>query len=130
TDGGLAECAASAKPTGPTYQFLAELSLGVSVSAHSGKTLLNESATPVTVLVRATSERVCVAGVEVRGGGRPIDLTASFGAKAAAVARSRSSFEDPTKLSIDKLSCMLKAGGSVTPTTTPPTPPPSSSKPQ
>lgn len=107
TDGGLPACSTSA-PSGPTYQFLAELALPVSVSAHSGKQLFNESATLSTVLIRASASRLCVAGVEVRGGGRPLDLTVTLGPRGAAVARSRTSAEDPTKLSTDKLSCLLK----------------------
>ena len=99
--------ACSAKPSGPSYQMLLDVTIPVTVLAHSGKTLMNESMSPVTLLVRADAERLCVLGVEVRGGGRPVDLTATFGPKAAAVARSRSSFEDASKLSLDKLSCSL-----------------------
>ncbi|MFO0589725.1 MAG: hypothetical protein U0441_19455, partial [Polyangiaceae bacterium] len=99
--------ACSAKPSGPTYQLLMDVTLPVTVLAHSGKSLMNESMSPVTLLVRADAERLCVLGAEVRGSSRPVDLTATFGPKAAAVARSRSSFEDASKLSLDKLSCAL-----------------------
>jgi hypothetical protein len=108
TDGGLPACAASPAAAGPVYQFLADLVIPVQVSANSGKKLFTDSGAPSTLLVRATAGRLCVAGVEVRGGGRPLDLSVSFGAKGTAVARSRTSAEDPTKLSIDKLSCLLK----------------------
>ena len=108
TDGGLPACSASEKPAGPAYEFLAELALPVNVTANSGKTLFSESAVASTLLVRATERRLCVSGIEVRGGPRPLDLTVSLGNKGAAVSRSRASAEDPTKLSIDKLSCLLK----------------------
>lgn len=103
--GDLAAC--SAKPAGPTYQVLLDVQMPVTVLAHSGKSLFSEGNVPVTLLVRADAERLCVAGVEARAGGRTIDLTATFGPKAAAVSRSRSSSEDPSKLSLDKLSCSL-----------------------
>jgi len=121
-DGALPQCTAktpasdgipgrtnapSSPNAGLTYQFLVDLSIPVTVLAHSGKSLFSEMNVPTTLLVRATPERLCVVGAEVRGSGRPIDLTAVFGPKSAAVARSRASAEDPTKLTLDKLSCLL-----------------------
>ena len=107
TDGGLPACAASAKPSGPTYDFVADIPLAVTVSTRSDKALLTESNVSTSMMVRASEGRLCVLGVEV-GGSRAFEITATFGPKGAAVSRSRSSAEDPTKLSIDKLSCILK----------------------
>ncbi len=103
--GDLAAC--TAKPSGVTYELLIDLQLPVTVLAHGGKTLFSELNVPSTLRIRASAERLCITGVEVRGSGRPLDLTASFGAKSAAVARSRASAEDASKLSLDKLSCVL-----------------------
>jgi hypothetical protein len=101
----LAAC--TAKPSGVTYELLLDLQIPVTVLARSGKSLFSELNVPSTLRIRASAERLCVAGVEVRGSGRPLDLTASFGAKSAAVARSRASAEDASKLSLEKLSCVL-----------------------
>ncbi|MEZ4306527.1 MAG: hypothetical protein R3F14_00545 [Polyangiaceae bacterium] len=108
TDGGLPACTAKPDAGTPVYDFILDLGLSLKVHARSGKTLLTEGASPSSVLVRASGARLCVTGVEVRGSGRPVDLTATFGKKGAAVTRFRASPEDPTKLAVEKLSCILK----------------------
>ncbi len=107
TDGGLPVCSATAKLSTPTYDFIIEMAISLTVNTRTGKSKFSDSALVSSLLVRGNADHLCVTGLEVRGGGKPLDLTATFGPKGGAVARGRLSTEDPTKLSFERLSCRI-----------------------